>query len=145
MAISDLFNLTKLLGGGELSQQEKQDLLKEVLLLTLSRASSSDTNIHPVEISVIQNILKGVTGEEFSDQQIHVSARSELYETRPLEAYLESTTKTLSETDRALVASSLATVIKSDEKITYNEVNFFNTMAAALKLTPASIAGLIPV
>lgn len=143
MAISDLLNLKKLFSGGELGEQEKQDLLKEVLLLILSRASSSDTNIHPVEISVIQNILKGVTGEKFSEQQIHVAAHSELFESEPLESYLSSIASSLLETDRAVIANSLATVIKSDERITYNEVNFFNGVATALELTPASIAGLI--
>lgn len=143
MAISDLFNIGKLFTGGSLSEQERKDLLKEVLLITLSRASAADTNINPIEISVIQNILKGVTGEQFSDQQIQVAARSEVYETKPLDSFLARIASSLSEADRSLVANSLATVIKSDEKITYNEVEFFNTVVSALKLTPASIAGLI--
>ena len=143
MAISDLVNIGKLFGGSELSEQERKDLLKEVLLITLSRASIADSNINPIEVSVIQNILKGVTGEAFTDEQIHVAAQSEIYETKPLDAFLSRMTSSLSEKDRALVASSLATVIKSDEKITYQEVEFFNVMAAALHLTPASLAGLI--
>lgn len=143
MAISDLLNIKKLLGGGELSEPERQDLLKEVLLLTLSRASGADTNIHPVEVSVIQNILEDATGEAFSQQQIHVAAHSEIYETKPLENYLAGVANSLNEVDRALVAHSLAKVIKSDAKISYKEVEFFNTMVSALKLSPAALMGLI--
>lgn len=143
MAIADLLNIGKLFGGEKITEAEKKNLLKEVLLLTLSRASIADSNIKPIEVSVIQNTLQSVSGEAFTEQQIRVAAHSELYETKALDALLAQVAGTLSEQDRVLIATSLAALIKSDEKVTYQEVEFFNRMVSALKLTSASLVGLI--
>ena len=56
------------------------ELYKEVLLMTLSRAADADINIQTVEVDRIREILKKHTGEEFSAGDIRVAARArELY------------------------------------------------------------------
>lgn len=142
MAIIDLSVLKDLFGSGKVKPEDKQKLLQEALLLTLARASRSDTNIHPAEIDTIQTILKQTTGRDFSEADIRVAAHSELYEQAPLEDYLKSISNALDEKDCVLIANSLADVIKSDKKVTYQEVAFFNGIATALKMTPASMVGL---
>lgn len=143
MDYTDLSRIALLFGGEGIEPQERQNLVKEVLLMTLSRASSADSNVRPVEINVIQNILKESTGEDFSESQIRMAAHSELYESAPLEAYLSRVAHTLNEEDRHLIAKSLEHVIRSDLHITYKEVEFYNLVVDALKITPATAIGLI--
>jgi uncharacterized tellurite resistance protein B-like protein len=143
MAIIDLSNVLKIFGGGKDSPEQHKDLVKEVLLMTLSRASSSDSNTHPCEIATVQKVLKDVTGEDISAADIRVAAASELYERAPLEKYLSGVAPSLSRQDRVTVSNSLATVIKSDVKVNPQEAKFFNEVVAALGISPAEVAGLV--
>ena len=63
--------------------------------MVLARASSSDANIHEVEIETIQNIVKAETGTELSSQEVRKAARTELYESTSLAKYLNSAQKKL--------------------------------------------------
>ena len=144
MGIADLTSILKIFGGGEMTPEEEKALYKEVLLMTLSRASSSDTNIHPCEVETVQRILQEVIGDEISTADIRVAAHSALYEEAPLEKYLASVRRKLRAEQRVLTVQSLAEVIKCDAKITSREVQFFDMVAQALKVTPAELAGLMP-
>jgi len=143
MSIADLSHVLKIFGGSEASPAEQQQLVKEALLMTLSRASSADANIDPCEVSTIQGIIKRETGDDVSTADIRVAAASAIYETAPLEKYLASVSRKLAEADRAMIARSLAEVINSDVKVTSREVAFFNEMAGALEVSAAGLAGLI--
>lgn len=143
MSIASLNNVLKIFRGGEPTPEEQRQLVKEALLMTLARASSADTNIHPVEVETVQRIIKEVTGEEVSAADIRVAARSELFENTPLEKCLARIGRKLKAADRALIARSLAEVIRSDVKVTRYEVVFFDKIANALAVTPAELAGLI--
>ena len=143
MSMANLSNVLKIFRGTDLSPDEESELFREVLLMTLSRASSSDANIAPIEVETVQAIVEKSTGEEVSAADIRVAAASELYETAPLEKYLSSCGRKLDAPSRVATVQALADVIKSDTRVTSREVQFFDMVALALAVTPAEIAGLI--
>ena len=143
MAIIDLGNVLRIFGGGAPSPDEHDQLVKEVLLMTLARATSSDSNTNPVEVETVRRVLKEVTGDDVSESDVRVAAASEIFESAPLEKYLGSVSRTLTASDRATIARSLATVIRSDTEVTETEVEYFNRMVAALGATAAELAGLV--
>ncbi len=142
MSIADLSNVLKIFGGSELDPATKKDLYKEVLLMVLARASSSDAKIHEVEIETIQKIVQAETGVELSTQEVRKAARTELYESTSLSKYLNSAQKKLADADRVRVIQLLGDVIKSDTEVSVLEIDFFNMVAEGLKATPAEVAGL---
>ena len=144
MSIADLSHVLKVFRGADTSPAEQQQLVKEAMLMALSRASSADANIAPCEVDTIQAILKRETGDEVTTADIRIAAASSIYETSPLESYLASVSKKLEDAERAMIARALAEVIISDVKVTPREVEFFNKMASALDVTPAGLAGLTP-
>lgn len=142
MAIADLNNVLKIFGESSLNDEERRQLYGEVLMMVLARAASSDANVHPCEVKSIQSIVQRETGEEVSEQDIRMAARPELYETVPMRKYLRSVQRKLSSEDRVKVVHSLAEVVKSDTEISVLEVDFFNRVSDALRITPAELAGL---
>jgi uncharacterized tellurite resistance protein B-like protein len=142
MAIADLSSVLKIFGESSPSDEEQNELYGEALLMTLARASSSDANIDPAEISTIQQIVQRETGEEVSSQDVRRAARTELYETTPLRKYLRSVQRELRPEDRRKIVQALAEVIKSDCKVSVLEIDFFNRVADALRITPAELVGL---
>ena len=142
MSIADLGNVLKIFGGSDISEEQQKSLYQEVLLMVLARASSSDSNIHPVEIETIQEMVQRETGGKISSQDVRKAGRTELYETTPLAKYLASTSKKLADADRIKVVQLLAEVIKSDTEVSVLEIDFFNMVASSLNATPAEIIGL---
>ena len=142
MAIADLSNVLNIFRGTEPSAEDKEALYKEVLLMTLARATSSDANIDPCEVSTVQKILEAHTGEQFSEADIRLASRPTLYEEAPFGKYLNSVRKKLGSAARAEVVQALAEVIKSDTTVRELEIDFFNMVANELKATPAEIIGL---
>ena len=142
MAIADLSNVLKIFSGSNLDSATQKELYQEVLLMVLARASSSDANIHEVEIESIREIVQRETGSDLSAQDVRKAARTELYETTPLSKYLSTASRDLADQDRIRVIQLLAEVIKSDTEVSVLEVDFFNMVAAALRVTPAEVAGL---
>lgn len=143
MAIIDLGNVLRIFSGSKPNAEAHKDLVKEVLLMTLARASSSDSNTNPVEVDTVQRVLKEVTGENISTADIRVAASSEIFERAPLEKYLGSVASSLTPHDRATIAKSLAEVIRSDVTVSEQETAFFNKVVAALGVTAAELAGLV--
>jgi uncharacterized tellurite resistance protein B-like protein len=142
MGIADLGNVLKIFGGSDISAEEQQELFQEVLLMVLARASSSDTSIQSIEVQSIQDIVERETGNGISEQDVRKAARTELYETTPLDKYLASSGKKLLDRDRVAIIHLLAEVIRSDTEVSVLEVDFFNMVATSLTATPAEIAGL---
>lgn len=143
MAISDLKNVLNIFGGADVSDDQRNELFKEVLLMTLARAADADINIQHVEVNRIQEILKQHTGEDFSAADIRVAARAELYAEATLRKYLSSVRKKMSEAHCAETIQALADVFRSDNNVSVLEIDFFNRVATALQVTPAQIAGLV--
>lgn len=142
MGIADLSNVLSIFGGSEPDPEAQKELFKEVLLMTLARASSSDSSIQEIEVESIQGILKRETGDDISIADVRKAARSDLYEEVPLAKYLASASKKLSSEDRVRVVQTLAEVIRSDTEVSVLEVDFFNSIANALKATPAELMGI---
>lgn len=142
MAIADLKNVLKIFGGSDISGDAQNELYKETLLMTLARAADADINIQAVEVDRIRDILKQRTGEEFSNADIRVAARAELYAEANLKKYLSSVQKKLTAKQRASVIQALGDVMRSDDSVSVLEIDFFNSVANALHVTPAQIAGL---
>jgi uncharacterized tellurite resistance protein B-like protein len=59
-----------------------------------------------------------------------------------LRKYLRSVGRQLSSEHRAKIARALADVIRSDTTINVLEIDFFNRVADALRVTPAELVGL---
>ena len=143
MAIADLKNVLNIFGGADYSDDQQNELFKEVLLMTLARAAAADINIQAAEIARIQEILKENTGESFSSADIRVAAREELYAEATLHKYLGSVRKKMTAENRAKTIQALADVFRSDSNIGVLEIDFFDGVAKALQATPSQIAGLI--
>ncbi len=143
MAIADLKNVLKIFGGSEITEDQQNELYKEVLLMTLARAADADINIQTVEVDRIREILKEHTGEDFSAADIRVAARSELYADSTLIKYLNSVYKKMTAAHRAETIQALADVFRSDKNVSVLEVDFFDKVAEALRVTPSQMAGLI--
>ncbi len=143
MAIADLSSVLRIFGESSPSEENQKELYSEVLLMTLARASSSDANIHPVEIETIQQIMQRETSQELTEADIRKAARPELYESVNLRRYLRSVQRQLKPEDRITIVQALADVMKSDTQISVLEIDFFNRVADALRITPAELAGLI--
>ena len=53
MSFFSMTGISKLFGGASLTEEERANLVKEVMLMTLARAAASDTNIKSVEIDKV--------------------------------------------------------------------------------------------
>ena len=142
MGIADLSSVLEIFGASSSSEENQTELYKEVLLMTLARASRSDANIHPVEIETIRQIMQRETGQDLTEADIRRAARPELYESVNLRKYLRSVQRQLKVEDRITIVQALADVIKSDTQISVLEIDFFNRVADALRITPAALIGL---
>ncbi len=143
MSIFNFEGVLKIFGGSEPSPEMLAQLHKEVLLLTLARATSADSNIKSIEIERVQRVLKERTGEEYAAGDIRVAAQSAIFEREPLDRYLSAASKKLAWEDRLTVAEALVDVIKADGRISPREISFFNNITTALAVTPAQLMGLI--
>ncbi len=143
MSIANLSSVLKIFQGSNLDSEEENALFREVLLMTLSRATSEDSNIQPIEVETVRAIIKDAIGEDIDAAEVRVAAKSEIYESASLEKYLASCGTKLDSASRAATVKALADVIKSDTEITSREVRFFDMVADALEVTPAEVAGLV--
>ena len=142
MGIADLGNVLKIFGGSDINAEEQQELFQEVLLMVLARASSSDSSIQSIEIQTIMDIVERESGNAITEQDVRRAARTELYETTPLDKYLGSAGKKLQDRDRVAIIHLLAEVVRSDTEVSVLEIDFFNMVAGALQASAAEIAGL---
>jgi len=143
MAIADLKNVLKIFGGSDVSEEQRNELFKEVLVMTLARAADADINIQTVEVDRIRDIIKEHTGEDVSAADIRVAARAELYAEATLRKYLSSVRKRMKTSHRVSTVDALADVFRSDKTVSVLEIDFFNGVADALQVTPAQVAGLV--
>ncbi len=142
MAMSDLSTVLNIFGGSSTGDENQDELFKEVLLMTLARASTSDANMHPVEVVTIQEIMQRETGQEVTEADIRKAARPDLYESANLRKYLRSVQGQLNSGNKTMILQALADVIKSDTEVSGLEIDYFNRVSDALQVTPAGLAGL---
>jgi len=136
MAFSDLSNFLKIFGRPADNEETRGELYKEVLLTTLARASKADANIHPMEIETIQQIMQRETGQELTEVDIRKASRSELNGQANLRKYLRSVQSRLNDENKTTILRALVDVIKSDNNINVLEIDYFDRVVDALRMTP---------
>ncbi len=141
MSIGKLSKVKKYFGGLE-NDDEKQELYKEMLVMTLARATRADSVTDNDEVQKVQDLLSSILGEEVTEAEIRVAAASELYETAPLQKYLASCGAQIDAEQRGKIIQALVQVFRADGKVSETEIDFFNMVSDALRVTPAEIAGL---
>jgi uncharacterized tellurite resistance protein B-like protein len=141
MSIRNLSHIKKFFGHID-SPEEKRELYKEMLLMTLARATRADLVTDDSEVSTVQRILLNVIGEEVSSKCVRIAASSELYETAPIDRYLARVGQQIEKSQRESIVKALIEVFEADGKVTSSEIEFFNMVVEALKLTPAETVGL---
>lgn len=122
--------------------EPSKNLFNEVVLMTLARATSSDSNIKDIEIEHVKQVLLQTTGVEVPNAQIRVAANSHIFESAPIDKYLSRASSELSFDQKLTLLKALVGVIQADERVTSREISFFNSVAKALHVTPAEAMGL---
>ena len=142
MSIASLAGVLKIFGGTEPSPEEQAQLTKEVMLMTLARATAADTNIKAIEVEKVREVLQTHTGEDFPAADVRVAANSRIFEKAPLDRYIATSAKKLQPDDRLRIATALAEVINADGRVSSREIEFFDQVAGSLSLTPSQLMGL---
>ena len=108
----------------------------------LAQASNADANIHPLEIETIQQIMLRETGRDLTEADIRKASLSDRYESANLRKYLRRVQGQLNAENKTTILQAVVDVIKSDTKINVLEIDFFNRVVDALRMTPAEQFGL---
>jgi len=137
MAFGNLRRVLNIFGGSSTSEKTRDEFYKEVLMMTLAEASRADANVHPLEIETIQQIMRRETGQDFTEADIRVASRLDIYSSANLRKYLRRARVQLNAENKATILQALIDVIKSDTKINVLEIDFFNRVVDALRMTPA--------
>jgi uncharacterized tellurite resistance protein B-like protein len=124
------------------SEEDKQELLEQTLLMTLSRATRSDINVDIEEVHTVQKIYNETTGKEVSEKDVRMAANSEIYETESFEVLLDKVRIQIGEDACILIAKALAEVIKVDGNISPFEIEFFQECLKALGLEANQLGDL---
>lgn len=143
MSLMEFKNVLKFIRGNEPTAEEKNELFKEVALMTLARATRSDTNMQAAEVELVQEIMLRITGENIDLADIRTAAHSAVFESKPLEKYLSGVGQKLGAEGRVTILQCLIEVIRSNEQVSHFETDFFDMVAASLSATPSEIVGLV--
>ena len=134
------FGLIKsIFGGGKLSDEKQQQLYSETAFMVLSGAARADLHIESIEVEAIRTILCRLLGQEFSSQEIKLAGETELYETAPIQKYVDKVSKKLSIEQRQAILGAMIEVFHADGAMGVLETDYFNSIADALSLTPAQM------
>jgi len=91
----------------------------------------------------VQGLLREATGEEFEIGEIRTAAKSEVFESQPLEKYLSSVAKKMKNEYRVKLIELVGRVIHVDDRVSQMEIDYFNRICACLNATPAEVLGLV--
>ena len=142
MDFGDFSSVLRIFGGSSASKEIQSELYEEVLLVTLAQASRADANIHPLEIDTIQQIMRRETGQVLTEADIRKAMQTDIYESAKLSKFLRRVRSQLDAEKKTTILQALVDVIKSDTKINVLEIDFFNRVVDALRMTPAEQFGL---
>ncbi len=141
MSIGALDNLLSFFKGGS-DSGNKDELMEELFVTVLGRATSSDTNIDESEIEAVQQIYQETFGKPIEAGEVRRAAHSEIFEKTPLQSFVRSASKKLESDDKKLISTSLQRVMGADGRMSPKEVEYFNVIISALNMTPAELVGL---
>ncbi|RME98089.1 MAG: hypothetical protein D6773_14910 [Alphaproteobacteria bacterium] len=142
MSISALDRIKKIFGNAELPDEEREELTREALLMTLARGAIADTNVGQREVAVAQEVYKKITGQDLEASHFHYVAGSEMFERGTTHGYLSKVQAFLHPDDKLKIINGLADLLRADRRVTSQEVAFFNDTVRALDLSAADVAGL---
>jgi len=141
MATIDLSYIRNLFGDGTKSEGDEQ-AYRELLLMVLARATDADCYTHPAEIEAVQRVIKEQLNEDISEEDITSVATTDLYQSAPLERYISRLAPKLSIEQRQNIVHGLMEVMRSDGQVAASEIEYFNEVVMALRLTYAEVVGL---
>jgi uncharacterized tellurite resistance protein B-like protein len=115
---------------------------QEALLKTIAVMTRADTNIKQIEVEAVQEIMSEELGISVSSAQVHMAANAEFIEKLEIHKYLKSVAKHLDASDKQAIVRVLKKIVLADGEAHSFEIDMFNDVAGALKLTPAELAQL---
>ena len=139
MALKNFSIIRRLLGENEPSDSEKHDLFREALLMTLARGTHADSYTDAAEVETVAKIIETHLGEVVPESDIRVAARSDLYESAPLDKWLKQCSRALDVSQRLAIVHALVDVIRVDGHVRSGEADFFNMVVDALDLKPVDV------
>ncbi len=142
MAFGEISSLLRSLVGSSANEETQDDVYKEVLLMTLAQASKADANIHPLEIETIKQIMRRETGQDLTEADIRKASRADINGSANLRKYLRRVRGQLNAENKTAILRAMVDVIKSDTEINVLEIDYFNRVVDALRMTPAEQFGL---
>ena len=135
MAFGDLGSVLKSFGGSSDVEEIQEDVYEKVLLTTLAQASKADANIHPLEIETIQQIMRRETGQDLTEADIRKASRTDINGSANLRKYLRGVQGQLN-------AENKTAILRAMVEISGLEIDYFNRVVDALRMTPAEQFGL---
>ena len=143
MAIHFLESVRKIFGGTEPTEEEREKLVQEVMLMVLARATAADTNISGLEVDMVRDIIRARIGVELTTADVRVAANSEIFEEQPLPRFVASSRANLTEEERSDIMSALTEIISADDRIGTREIAFYDQIAEALEMPSAADSGIV--
>ncbi len=140
MTLVDLDKLKSLLSSGG-SADDERETFKKMLFMILAKAARVDLHADAAEVAVIQKIMKEYTGADYAAADIHTEALN-LANEKSLRPVSQLAAK-LPESLCVLAINALKEVMRADDKISYAEIDYFNAVAGAMRLSHADVAGLV--
>ncbi len=111
MAFGNLGSVLRIFGGSSASEKTRDEIYREVLMMTLAEASRADANIHPLEIETIQQIMQRETGQDLTEADIRVASWSNTYRSANLRKFLRRARVHLDPENKATILQALIDVI----------------------------------
>jgi len=139
MPLLNLASLKAALCGGN-SNQVERETLRELLISVLAKGSRADLHTDENEIAMIQSLVAEHTGEQLEGAEIRTAAIM-MSDDDSMRGIAKLAAK-VSEQHKLLVINALRDVILADDHVSHREIDYFNAVAAALRLSYADAAGL---
>lgn len=140
MTLLNLDNLKSSALQGDFADEQLESM-KKLLLMVLARGARVDLNADSDEVSAIIEVVRNFTGHELDAATVRTEAIAQSRETstKPISKLASS----LSHEQKILVILALKEVLLADQQLISSEIDYFNIVASALKLSFADAAGLI--
>lgn len=117
-------------------------LRNEILLNTLARLTYADSNTKAIEVEAVRKIYKRETKQDVTAAEIRVAARGDLHESQTFDRYLAKGGAKLSREDKCFIMKAMAEIVKSDGTVSPGEMDFFDGVGKAFKMSASEIAEL---
>ena len=141
MATIDLSYIRNLFGDN-FKTEDDEEAFRELMVMVLARATDADCYTQPAEVEAVQRVIKELLDEDISEDDIHSVATTDLYQSAPLEKYISRLAPKLSIEQRKNIVHGLMEVLVSDGQVAASEIEYFNGVVMALRLTYAEVVGL---